>query len=300
MENEKLKNKKSNRAWIYIAIIVVLLITNFYLFFQKKDVDEKNHQMLGQVSDVISEKEELQQEYEASLSRLDLLYSDNQQLNEELKEKNKEIEKQKIRIQNILNNKNASDAELKEARTMIRNLNRQIDSYEEEIYSLRKANLKLKEEIDSINVKSESLSAQIESGKILAIGNMKLNAISLRRKGRVEKETQKAKKADLLRISFDIIENRFIENSEETLYIAITNPEGYLLSNAALGSGSFEDGNGEVQYYSVFQNVKVEKGKPIRDVQVDWVQSSDYEKGEYIVEIFHKEESIAKKKVNLR
>lgn len=294
------KNKKTNRTWIYIAIIAVLLITNFYLFFQKRDVDEKNHQMLGQVSDVISEKEELQQEYDASLSRLDLLYSDNQQLNEELKEKNEEIEKQKKRIQSILNNKNASDAELKEARTMIQNLNRQIDSYEEEIYALREANLKLKEEIDSINIDREQLTAQIESGKVLAIGNMKLNAISLRRKGRVEKETQKARKADLLRISFDIVENRFIQNSEETLYIAITNPEGYLLSNAALGSGSFEDAEGKIQYYSVFQNVKIEKGKPIKDVQVDWVQSSDYEKGEYIVEIFHKEESIAKKKVNLR
>lgn len=292
--------KKRNYTWIYIGIISVLIITNLFLFFQKKESTEKAGQIMGQVSNLITEREAIQQEYDASLARLDLLTSENVELNKQLSAKAADIEKQKSRINQILRNKKATDAELKEARQLISQLNKTITSYEEEIASLKEDNQMLRTTIDSITVEQDDLKNKIEEAKVLAIGNIKLTAISLRRKGKVERETQRARRADLLRVSFDIVQNRLIDNSEETIYIAISNPDGYMLSNAALGSGSFINHNEETIYYSMFNDFNIQKGKKIKDIVIDWVQSSDYEKGEYDVKVYHKKQLIGESKVLLR
>lgn len=292
--------KKKNYTWVYIGIISLLVITNLFLFFQKKESKDKENQIMGQVSTLITEREEIQQEYDASLARLDMLTSENAELNNQLSDKAADIEKQKKRINEILKNKNATDAQLKEARTLIAQLNRTIASYEEEIASLKEDNQMLRTAIDSIYVEKDDLQSRIESAKVLAMGNIKLSAINLKRKGKVEKETKRARRADLLRVSFDIVENRLIDNSDETIYISISNPEGYMLSNAALGSGSFVNENGQTIYYSMYKNLNIQKGRNLKNIEMDWVQSSDYEKGEYDVKIFHKNQLIGDSKVILR
>ncbi len=292
--------KKKNYTWVYIGIISLLVITNLFLFFQKKESKDKENQIMGQVSTLITEREEIQQEYDASLARLDMLTSENAELNNQLSDKAADIEKQKKRINEILKNKNATDAQLKEARTLIAQLNRTIASYEEEIASLKEDNQILRTAIDSIYVEKDDLQSRIESAKVLAMGNIKLSAINLKRKGKVEKETKRARRADLLRVSFDIVENRLIDNSDETIYISISNPEGYMLSNAALGSGSFVNENGQTIYYSMYKNLNIQKGRNLKNIEMDWVQSSDYEKGEYDVKIFHKNQLIGDSKVILR
>lgn len=292
--------KKKNYTWVYIGIISLLVITNLFLFFQKKESKDKEKQIMGQVSTLITEREEIQQEYDASLARLDMLTSENAELNNQLSDKAADIEKQKKRINEILKNKNATDAQLKEARTLIAQLNRTIASYEEEIASLKEDNQILRTAIDSIYVEKDDLQSRIESAKVLAMGNIKLSAINLKRKGKVEKETKRARRADLLRVSFDIVENRLIDNSDETIYISISNPEGYMLSNAALGSGSFVNENGQTIYYSMYKNLNIQKGRNLKNIEMDWVQSSDYEKGEYDVKIFHKNQLIGDSKVILR
>lgn len=294
------KPKKKNYVWVYITIIALLVLTNLFLFFRSNEAQDQSNQIMGQASNIISEKEALREEYDASLARLDLLTTENATLKDQLNLKNEDLEKEKKRIQEILSNKNATETELKEARRLIQQLNQRIATYEEEIALLKQDNQNLRTTIDSITVEQQQLKQQIEEAKVLAIGNIKLSAISLRRQGKVEKETVRARRADLLRVTFDLVENRLLDDSDEKLYISITNPEGYLLSNAALGSGSFKDEKGENVFYSMSKTFNIQKALKIKEISADWVQSSDYTKGEYEVIIYHKNYIIGQGKVSLR
>ncbi len=313
MEHPKPENKSSfpeehppekkpsiNNRWIYLSIIALLLGTNIYLFFQKKDTSEQNIQMVGQIDSVITEKEILQLEYDASLARLDKLNSANAELEEKLKLKDIEIEKAKSRIQSILDKENSSELELKEARNLLASLNSQITEYEKQIAVLIKANETLQMEMDAIVVENEELFEQIELAKIINITNIKLTALNIRKSGKKQTETSRAKRADVLRITFDVIENRFTEKGEEEFNIRIVNPKGMLLSNAALGSGSFLDEEGETIFYSVSKRIDITPGKPKRNIVVDWNQGADYVKGPYVVEVYHKGFLVGSGSVSLR
>src|SRR5690606_1245568 len=89
------------------------------------------------------------------------------------------------------------------------------------------------------------------------------------------------------RILFDIDENMLAESGAKEFDIRIVNPDGTLLSNAALGSGSFIDNNGKTQYYSLSKTVNITSGMPLHNIDVDWRQASSYKKGAYLVEIYY-------------
>lgn len=288
--------KRNNNKWIYLGIIGLLLVTNGILFFQKRKTDKEVVTVTQMKEQVVADRDNLQQEYNASLARLDELTSQNTQLGNQIKDKDAELAKTKERIQQILNNKNATDKELKEAKNLIAGLNNKIDGYEKQISQLKSENVTLTTQRDSLNTSNkdlqtnnQSLQQKVDLGKILHASNIRVNGIELRKGGTKEKEISKAKRVDVLRILFDIDENRLTESGTHELDIRITNPSGTLLSNAALGSGSFTSPeNGNRILYSIPKNISLQTGQPVKDVVVEWKQSADYEKGAYQVEIYNK------------
>ena len=129
---------------------------------------------------------------------------------------------------------------------------------------------------------------------------MRLTPIDLRKGGTKEKETSKAKRVDVMRITFDIDRNLIDASGENLLYLCIFDPAGELLTNPALGSGSFTNAEGKTNYYSLSKKVMIEKGKTLHDITVDWNQGADYTKGGYKVLIYHKGYEIGEETVNLR
>lgn len=302
METENNNPKRFNfkNSWIYLAIIALLIGTNIYLFFQKKETTNQVLQVKEQVNQVSSEKDVLQKEFDASLVRLDNLTGKNMELKKALESDNSEISQAKDRIQSILNKSSATEVELKEARGLIRSLNGRIESYEKQITGLKNKNASLTSERDSVVTDNSKLKEKINLGKILHASNIKMTPIDLRRKGKKEKETTKARRVDLLRVSFDIDENRLAESGEKDFKISIQNPSGDLLSNAALGSGSMLKHDGSTLYYSLNKSIELVANSPVQDIKVDWKQSSDYEKGIYTVEIFYEGYLIGSGKVSLK
>jgi len=290
----KPSSKKYN-TWIYLGIIGLLLITNGILFFQK-NAKEKEIVTVTEVKDqALLDRENLQQEYNASLVRLDELTSENSKLRNQINDQNSELAKTKARIQAILNNKNATDKELHEAQQLIHALNSKIAGYEEEIASLKQENAGLASARDSLTYinthleeTNEELSQQVNLGKILHASNIRITGIALSRSGRKEKEVSRAKRVDVLRITFDIDENRLSDDGIKELQIRIINPMGSLLSNAALGSGSFVEAESKQQVlYSLSKKVKFKNNQPVKNIVADWQQSAEYEKGGYTVEIYN-------------
>lgn len=292
--------RRRNNTWIYAVIIALLLGTNVYLFLQK----DKNQQKLLETKQLLQQADTsmatLQDDYNASLARLDDLTGKNAQLDKLLKQKDSELSKTKARIQEILAKSNATQKEIAEARSLISKLNNRIGGYEQQITQLKKQNVALTEERDSVMVTNTDLQQKVNLAKVLHASNIRLKGIKLTNGGRKEKETEKAKRMDLLRIIFDIDENRIAESGSKELNICIINPNGELLSNAALGSGSFKTSDGQSKYYSVSKNVALQTEQPVKDVNVDWQQSAEYSKGVYTVEIYHQGYLIGKGSVSLR
>lgn len=299
-QEDEISRPKRNNTWIYFIIIILLLGTNVYLFFQRRDATRQNVIIREQLHQTGSEKETLQKEYEASLARLDELTTQNAKLNKDLQSSNSEIGKTKARIQAILSKEHATETELKEARGLIKSLNLKITDYETQIAVLKKQNTDLSVQRDSVVSTNSQLQQKVNLAKVLHASNIRIKPINLRHGGRKEQETERAKRADLLRIIFDIDENKITDSGLKELQIRIVNPQGELLSNAALGSGSFRTSDGGIIYFSLSKNIQLQTGVPVKDIDVDWSQGASYEKGAYNVEIYHEGYLIGKSSVSLR
>jgi predicted nuclease with TOPRIM domain len=291
---------RRNNTWIYAVIIALLLATNVYLFLQRNKSQQKSLEAQQQLQQADSSMSNLQDEYNASLARLDDLTGKNAQLDKLLKQKDSDLSKTKSRIQEILAKNNATQKEIAEARSLIKKLNTRIENYEQQITQLKKQNVQLAQQRDSVVVTNTDLQQKVDLAKVLHASNIRLKGINLTNGGRKEKETEKAKRMDLLRIIFDIDENRIAESGRKELNICIINPNGELLSNAALGSGSFKTSDGQSRYYSVSKTVALQTEQPVKDINVDWQQSAEYSKGIYTVEIYHQGYLIGKGSVSLR
>jgi hypothetical protein len=126
-----------------------------------------------------------------------------------------------------------------------------------------------------------------ELGSVLHASDIRLLALHLKHHGKKEKNTKRAKKADVLRVYFDIDENRIAEDGNKKLYLVIKDPDGNLLSNPSDGSGITTSSNGNPLNYSLVKEVPLKQNEPVYDVSANWTQDSDYKKGAYSIAIYN-------------
>ena len=114
--------------------------------------------------------------------------------------------------------------------------------------------------------------------------NINIKPVDEKKNGK-ESETTKAKKVDKLVISFDV-DNRIAQAGQTDVYVCITSPDGKAVSVPALGSGTFTTRDEGDKVYTAKKTVDIESGKPTA-VQIDWKQNSNFQKGNYKIEIYH-------------
>src|SRR5690606_6986722 len=136
-------------------------------------------------------------------------------------------------------NKNATEADLKKARKLIASLDDKTKEYQERIAVLETENTDLSNKNTVLATERDSTVTQNialkKVGSVLHASNIRMIPVDLRKGGKKESETSKAKRTDLLRITFDIDENRIAESGNKDIYLRITGPDGTVLSNAAYG-----------------------------------------------------------------
>ncbi|NCX95788.1 MAG: hypothetical protein EBX41_05135, partial [Chitinophagia bacterium] len=185
----------------------------------------------------------------------------------------------------------------------VKNLNDKIALYQERITQLEKENEVLQGKNATLTHERDSTSAQNtvlkREASVLHAGNIRLEPIHLKRSGK-EVHTSKARKVDVLRITFDILENRIAESGNKAIYVRIIAPGGSTLSNAANASGNLTSAQGSAIPYSVMKDVALTKGTPINNITLDWKQDGDYEKGNYTIEIYNEGYKVGTGSVNMR
>lgn len=285
---------KKNNTWIYISIIALLLISNIYLLVNRNKVAGERDSFETQYTSSDSSRRAVEADYNAALVRLDELVSKNTQMDSIISNQDGEIAKMKRQIDAIVKDKNASAADLAKAKRLITRLNTRVKTYEERIAELESKNitlttenLQIAHERDSTLAENEGLSEKVRLGAVLHASNIQMVPIDVRRGGKKEVETGRAKRVDVLRITFDIDENRITESGKKEIFLRITGPAGSVLSNAAYGSGVTTTAEGESINYTLLKQVDLQQSQPVKNVVVDWKQESDYARGNYNIELYY-------------
>jgi myosin heavy subunit len=313
MENLQENRKGISPHWIYGPIIAILLAAGIYLFVTKNKSETKLEETTMENRELSDDKSLIESEYNAALARLDEMKNQSVQMDSLLNTKNEEVEELKAKIQKVLNDKNATSSQLKEANAMIRELNAKMSSYEKQIIALKQENVQLTEEKralteenaqkteenTALQTDNQELVKKVEKGSVLHASSIRMEAID-RKKNLLgkekEKETEKARKVDMIRISFNVDDNRISESGEKILYICVYEPSGAVAS----AGGKFKLENGNEKPYSTAKTIAYKQGEKVQGISTEWLPSGAMSKGEYKVEIYHMGYLIGSEKVTLK
>ncbi len=287
------EEERKKRPIVYWVIILFLLLACIGLFWRNNRViaEKENDikRMQTQIDSVKTDRASLQSDFDAASAKIDQLVSANSKLDSNLQRDQAEILALQKKIRGIMGKTNASAADLKKAREMINSLTDKTSHYEARIAELEKENTILSNKNVVLSKERDSAVTQNiaikKIGSVLHASNMRMEAIHVKKSGE-EKETHKAKKADALRIMFDIDENRIAESGNKQLYLRLVGPDGAVLASSSNGSGIMTTAKGDQVNYSLQKQVALIKEHPLKDVTVDWHQDGNYNKGMYLIEIF--------------
>ena len=300
-------SERKNKPVIYWVIIAILLGGCVFLFMSKNKMAEDNDlakkQMQSQIDYVKTDRASIQSDFDAASAKIDQLVSQNSKLDSAMQKDKSEMLEMQSKIKGLLSNNKATAAELKKAREMINSLTDKTAKYEARIAELEKENGVLTNKNTVLTKERDSTVTQNiaikKIGSVLHASNLRMEPIHKRKNGK-EKETSKAKKVDVLRVKFDIDENRIAESGTKQIYLRIVAPDGTILSNQANGSGKMTTAKGDQVSFSIMKEISLIKEMPVKDVVVDWNQEGDFQRGNYLIEIFSEGYKVGNGNVTLK
>lgn len=303
--------KKDNRGLIYGLLIAALLGTWGYIIFDKSETKKEMEKNQIAYNSLDSVRNQLQKDYEEAEFRLDRMMGENAKLDSLLRTRDKDNEEMKNKIKNLIYKQNATQKDLAEARRLISEYNGKIQGYEQEISKLKEENQQLtnanqtlttqKQELETslatTQTEKKDLEQKVDVGSTLVASNFKIDAVNIKNSGK-EKATDVAKRADKFKISFDV-ENRLSTSGTKDLYVVVTTPDGKVVTEEGLGSGSISTREEGQRNFTNKVSIDYEQGKK-KNVSFDLKQADKYKPGSYRVEVFQNGFKIGEGNCNLK
>lgn len=290
--------KRDSKNLIIGILAVAILATWGYFLWDKNKNEQSMDKLQSQYVAVDSSRNELQESFNAALTRLDSLTGYNNELEGKISDRNSEVSKLKSQISGILRKQKLTDAEKRKAQSLIAELNDKIANLEQEVERLTQENQTLSTEKAAVIVERDQFKAQKDTLETVKAGLEEtvtvastLNAYSIsitpinEKSSGKEKVTSTAKRVDKLVIAFDV-DNRIAKAGATDVYVAITDPDGKPVTVEALGSGTFTSKEEGERFYTAKVPVEIETGKK-KHVEFAWRQNSDFKRGNYKIEIYH-------------
>jgi hypothetical protein len=282
---------------ILIGVLAAgLLGTWAYFLYDKNENESKLQITQTQASTALTARDSVQILYNESLTRLDSLTGNNNNLQGQLGERQTEITRLKNEINRIVNNRNATQADLRRAKTLIGQLNGKIENLEMEVARLTGENQQLAttnvvltgekqvltENLQVTTAEKEQLAQTVDVGSTFSASNIAIRPIQEKRSGK-EKETTTAKRVDKLMISFDV-ENRIAKSGPADLYVIVTAPNGQVVSDASMGSGTLTTRADGDRAFTSRVSTEYETGVR-KNIQVP-LRQNNFQTGNYKIEIY--------------
>ena len=296
----EIPEKKSKVKDILVGILILSLLGTWgYIIWDKNNTRELVSQKDNLISTTSTQKDQLQKELEDATLRYENIKSDNAKKDSTISIRDKEIEDKKSRIHTLLSKMNATQNDLKEAKALILSLNSDIEGYKTQIallesqkVELTKANESVTKERDRIQKDYDSSIEQIKNrdntidiASTLHASNFNIAGMSQKNSGKIV-ETSKAKKVDLLRVSFDLDENMITTSGAKILYIIITDPTGKVITTNQIGTSKFQTREGDAKDFTQKMEVNYIQNKR-QTVSFDWKSMETFKIGNYKIEVYN-------------
>ncbi len=280
---------------------------------------------------------ELEADYNSTIAKLDEAAAENSELAALVEKQKTELSKSKGKIQRLIDENKGTDAELAEVRQMLADFYTQRNGYLDEIARLKEENKKLvaqkkvlieekevlKEVVDEQRVIEEGLRAEkteLEVAKadlevvtrslkeqkeefkdiasILKTNKVTTQGIKIRNNGE-EKEVKAGRRADRIKVCFELLENTVAKPGPQTIFLRIINPAGETIAVEDKGSGTFDDRqHGGETRFTVAETIDYENAPT--DMCMHWTDEQGFDKGEYTTELYHNGYMIGREKMVLR
>ena len=226
------RNSGLKAAIVVLALLLMGSLAYVYKLNQdKSDVDSS-------LSKTMTEKEKFQSELEAKIAEYDTAIADNTALKGELEEEQAKI----VELLEKIKKSNGSVAELSKYKNEYVKLKREMDNLIAENNSLKENNTKLTKNLDSTVVvlsnartandtlaaKNENLTKTVEKAQKLSVLNLTTLAVKQRSSGK-QIDTDKATRADVLKISFTIAENQVAKTGDRTYFVQVIDSKNNVL-----------------------------------------------------------------------
>ena len=294
MENQQ--NNSSLKA--IVAVLAILLVGSLvYIFKITSDAKVVQNELVKTVSekeDVLKDLQELKTTYDAAIA-------ENTSMSEELIKEREKV----VNLINEVKRSKGDVASLSKYKTQFIKLQGDMKVLLAENENLKKQNTTLTTQRDSTAVvlvesrkqnielvsKNDELTKTVDLGSKLTVLNIKSSAYKLRSSGK-QIATERAGRADMLKISFTIAENKIAKSGDKNYYVQVIDSKSNVLGEKK--SESFGD---KSLTYSFVTTVKY-ANKTV-DVSED-LPGKDFEKGTYFVNVFDKDELVSKTSFTLK
>lgn len=301
---------------IIILLSIALAGTLIYLVYEKSQ--HKKELRIGEnsIDELERSREILKQELRLTRADYDISKNLVKIKDFKLKEKDQLIFNKQKKIQELLNQDVISKIDLNTARNLIGSLKNDLGEYKKEIEILQIQNTRLKNHNTKLSSENKSiieLNQQIKNNlnnevierekekkeyiSTLSISNYTISGLKHNLLGK-ETETEKAKRIDLLRISFDIDPNPAALSENKELFVAIYLPDGSLGKFDDATSGTINLRNGKTITYSDRIIIKYDANK-LNPISFDW-KGYNFKKGEYKIDIYNNGLKIAQRTLILK
>ncbi len=294
MENQK----SSSSLKAVIAVLAVLLVGSLiYIFKVTSDVTT----VQTELKTTMTEKETVMKDLENLKATYDAAIAENTSMSDELIQERDKV----VNLMADLNKSKGDVASLAKYRTQYNSLQNNMKVLMAENEGLKKQNTTLTSQRDSTVVvlseskkynealagQNEELSKAVEKGSKLTVLNTRGTAFKQRSSGK-EIETDKASRADVLRVNFTIAENQIAQSGDRTYYVQVIDSK-----NNVLGDKKTETFGDNTLTYSFITNVKYEN-KTV-NVSQD-LKGKDFPSGLYYINVFNKGELVSKTSFTLK
>lgn len=315
-DHSKLRSQKSAAKIYFFAIAIVALIgTNVYYAVQYKNLGK-------QVEVLNNEKSQLQAEIdriEAELNRVS--HNDALILSPALLDERDNVRARISTLRLRLNEGEINREEIYDAREEVYHLRAMVSAYSAEVKTLMEENSllnseknqlaqavkssrqtvtslegeneKLAEENDNLSAMNYFLSKQVETASILRISGISVNGIRERNNGKETSETR-ARRADKLKIDFNIVENELAPKGIYNVYLRIIDPSGNLISD---NSKFFTADEKRMQYTDKRTIRFINDGK---EYSLDWAPQDGFKRGTYMIVLYSNGYTMGRGSVSLK
>jgi cell division protein FtsB len=277
MENQ---NNNSGLKSLVIVLSVLFALSLVYIYKLTTDVNSTE----AKFTTTLSEKDQVMKDLKDLKTTYDAAIAENTSMSDELIAERDKV----VALMEKLKN---SIGDVTKYKRQYLALESKMKGLVAENETLKKDNTILKVQRDSTVVvldeskktnkelagQNEDLTKTVEKGSKLAIVNLKTSAFIVRSSGK-EIATDKASRADILKVSFTIAENSIAKSGDRKYYVQVIDSK-----NNVMGERQTERFGDKTLTYSYISNVKFEN-KTV-DV-INNIKADKLEKGTFYVNIF--------------